>query len=152
MLFGGGSVLGGLVIAVWGGFRNRVLTLAATSVLFGLLTFAMGFASWFWFFLMLLFLTGLLMPFFGSSSMVLLQERVEQDIQGRVFSFVNLVMVASMPLGTFLFGPLADIMKIEWLMIGTGALMTALGVWVWFDKHLQTVHSQSTPHDERGAT
>ncbi|HEX2986734.1 MAG TPA: MFS transporter, partial [Chloroflexota bacterium] len=42
MLFGGGAVLGGAIIAAWGGFKNRMHSVALASVTFGVLTAALG--------------------------------------------------------------------------------------------------------------
>lgn len=137
MLFSGGMTVGGLVVAVWGGFRNRVLTLMVSCAALGLLTLAVGLtAAWFWVLLALMALTGLILPFYNTASMVLLQQRVPADMQGRVFSFVSLVTVAAMPIGTFLFGPLADWLSVQTLLIVTGALMSVVGVLSWFDRNL----------------
>lgn len=143
MLFSLGSVLGGAVVAAWGGFKNRAATLALACALFGALTVALGFAAWFWLLLAVMLLMGLLLPFFNTACVVMLQERVEAGMQGRVFSFVNIVMTAAMPFGTFAFGPVADIVKIEALLVITGAVLAALGVWVWKDVHLRAAGNPS---------
>ncbi len=137
ILFSAGSVLGGIVVAVWGGFKSRGLTLAVTCVLGGMLTVALGFAQSFWFFLVMMFLMGLLIPFFGVAATVALQERVDAGMQGRVFGYVSIASAAAMPLGTFVFGPMADALRIETLLIGTGVMIAALGVWVRVDRNLR---------------
>ena len=40
---------------------------------------------------------------------------------------MQIVGSGCVPLGMAVFGPLADAVKIEWLLIATGILMTALG-------------------------
>ena len=137
MFFSVGMTVGGLVVAVWGGFRNRVLTLMVSCAALGVLTLAVGLtAAWFWVLGALMALTGLVLPFYNTASMVLLQQRVPGDMQGRVFSFVSLVTVAAMPVGTFLFGPLADWLSVQTLLIITGALMVVAGGISWFDRNL----------------
>ena len=54
--------------------------------------------------------------------MTLLQERVEPERQGRVFGFVGIVMAVSMPLGMIVFGPLADVVSVELLLVVAGVL------------------------------
>jgi DHA3 family macrolide efflux protein-like MFS transporter len=61
-------------------------------------------------------------PFFSTPSMTLLQETVEPERQGRVFGFVGIVMALAMPIGMVIFGPLADLVPIEWLLVGSGVL------------------------------
>jgi DHA3 family macrolide efflux protein-like MFS transporter len=41
-----------------------------------------------------------------------------------------------MPLGMLVFGPLADIVKIEWLLVGTGILLFILSFFLIFNKAL----------------
>lgn len=77
------------------------------------------------------------MPMISSPSMVLLQEHVEPLKQGRVFSLVQIVGSGCVPLGMAVFGPLADAVKIEWLLIATGILMTALGFAILRDRNLK---------------
>ena len=59
----------------------------------------------------------------------MLQETVEPETQGRVFEFVGMVMALSMPFGMAVFGPLADLMTVESLLIWAGvALLLAVGL------------------------
>lgn len=136
MLFGGGAVLGGIIISAWGGFRNRMHTLVLADVMFGLLTAALGLAGVFWVYLAIIFVTGIFMPFFNSPSTVLLQEKVPQDVQGRVFSLVGIVFSASIPVGMVVFGPIADLVRVELLLIVTGVLITLMALFMLKDKQL----------------
>ena len=122
MAFSGGAVAGGLLIAVWGGFRNRIHTIVLAGVVFGGLTVVLGLATNFIWYLAVMAIVGISMPFFNSPSIVLLQEKVQPEMQGRVFSFVQIVASAAMPLGMLLFGPLADLPGgVRILLITTGA-------------------------------
>lgn len=136
MAFSIGSIVGGGIMALWGGFANKGHTLAVSSVAFGVLTVALGYAPSFWIYLAVMVVTGLFMPFFNTASTVMLQEQVEADMQGRVFSFVQIVAAASMPAGMAAFGPLADRMDISLLLIGTGAVLTLQGITIFFDRSL----------------
>lgn len=67
------------------------------------------------------------MPFFNTPSAVLLQEKVEPDYLGRVFGVLGMISSSMMPLGMLIFGPLADVVEIEWLLRLTGLLMFIQG-------------------------
>lgn len=145
MLFSIGSIVGGVVIASWGGFRNRLRTIGLFSALFGLLTAVLGIPMNFWTYLFFMLLVGTCMPFISSPSMVLLQETTDPDKQGRVFSLVQIIMTAAVPLGMAVFGPLADIWSVELLLIITGVMMAVIGAFVLFNKKYR-------PYGIRGET
>jgi DHA3 family macrolide efflux protein-like MFS transporter len=111
-----------VLIAVWGGLKNKVVMILAASVLFGVLTRALGLSTNMWVFFAFMLLVGLAVPFFSTPSTTLLQERVEPEYQGRVFGFVGVVMATAMPIGMLVFGPLADVVPVQWVLIGAGIL------------------------------
>jgi DHA3 family macrolide efflux protein-like MFS transporter len=123
LAFSVGMVLGGVIIAVWGGTKNRVIMIVASSALFGVLAIAMGLSTNLYVFFGFMAILGLAVPFFSTPSMTLLQETVEPERQGRVFGFVGIVMAVAMPLGMVVFGPLADAISVELILIGTGVIM-----------------------------
>lgn len=121
-----GMVLGGIVIASWGGMKNRVTMIALFSASFGVIAVAMGFTTNLIVFFALMFVVGLAVPMFSTPTMTLLQEKVEPEFQGRVFGFVNIAMAVGMPIGMVVFGPLADVIAVETLLIISGVLMVAV--------------------------
>ncbi len=118
-----GMMAGGIIMASWGGFQNKVHTMVLSSLLIGSCTFALGIIPNFWVYLFFMGLIGLAMPMFNTPSMVLLQQKVEPDFLGRVFGIMGMISSIMMPLGMLVFGPISDIIKIEWLLIGTGILL-----------------------------
>lgn len=122
LAFSIGMLGGGVLIAVWGGLKNKVVMILAASVLFGVLTLALGLSTNMWVFFAFMLLVGLAVPFFSTPSTTLLQERVEPEYQGRVFGFVGVVMATAMPVGMLVFGPLADVVPVQWVLIGAGIL------------------------------
>jgi len=46
---------------------------------------------------------------------------------GRVFGVFGMISSSMMPLGMLLFGPLADIIRIEYMLIATGLLLFIQG-------------------------
>lgn len=121
-----GMMVGGGIIASWGGFPNKVKTMAFASLIMGACTFALGMSPMFWIYLIFMGVFGVAMPIFNTPTTVLLQEKIEEDYLGRVFGVMGMISTSMMPIGMLIFGPIADIIKIEWLLIGTGVLMIIL--------------------------
>jgi len=126
MFWSGGAVLGGVVISFWGGFKNKLSTMALSTAAFGITIALMGVAKDFWLYLVIILLSGIFMPIFSTAETVLIQENVEENMMGRVFSIVQIIITAAMPLGMLVFGPLGDMIPIEYLLIGTGICMALL--------------------------
>ncbi|GAA1984652.1 MFS transporter [Microbacterium pumilum] len=127
-----GMVLGGIVVASLFAKRSRIAMIVVSSLVFGVLSIGLGLSPNVWVFLGFMFLLGLSVPFFSTSSMTLLQETVEPERQGRVFGFVGIVMAVAMPLGMVVFGPLADAVPIELLLVAAGILtFVVIGLAVW---------------------
>jgi DHA3 family macrolide efflux protein-like MFS transporter len=121
-----GMLIGGIVIATWGGFQNKVYSMSFAAFMMAGCTLLLGFSIPFWSYLAVMGLFGLSMPIFGTPAMVMLQERVDPDYLGRVLSVMTMISSSLMPLGMLFFGPLADVLNIEWLLIGTGIAMVLL--------------------------
>lgn len=118
-----GMMLGGIIMASWGGFKNKIHTMTLSSFITGVCTFLLGIVPNFWVYLFIMVVVGITIPFFNTPSTVLLQEKVEPDFLGRVFGVLGMISSSMMPLGMLVFGPISDVIKIEWLLIGTGLLM-----------------------------
>lgn len=122
-----GMMIGGGFMASWGGFKNKIHTMTLAALVMGACTFALGITPNFWIYLVFMGVVGVAMPIFNTPSTVLLQEKVEGDYLGRVFGVLGMISTSMMPLGMLIFGPIADIIDIEWLLIGTGLLMFIQG-------------------------
>lgn len=134
--FSVGMMAGGMLMASWGGFKNKVQTMTLACLVFGACTFALGVVPSFWLYLVFMVIAGISMPIFNVPSMVLLQEKVEGDYLGRVFGVLSMISSVMMPLAMLVFGPVADIIKIEWLLAGTGILLFIQGFFLIGDKVL----------------
>ncbi|MCQ2010937.1 MAG: MFS transporter [Sporolactobacillus sp.] len=127
--FSVGMMSGGGIIASWGGFQNKVKTMTFSAILMGFCTFALGaFVFNFWVYLAFMALFGVAMPILNTPTTVLLQEKVEEDYLGRVFGVMGMISTSMMPIGMLIFGPIADLIRIEWLLLGTGAIMLMLAL------------------------
>jgi DHA3 family macrolide efflux protein-like MFS transporter len=126
--FAVGMMLGGGLIAIWGGFKNRVYTLVLSSLVFGVCSIALGIVGVFWLYLIVMFIAGIVMPLFNTPATVLLQEKVEENYLGRVFGVMGMISTSVMPLSMLVFGPMADYVRIEWMLLISGLVMIAMSV------------------------
>ncbi|WP_286909389.1 MFS transporter [Clostridium sp. UBA1652] len=131
-----GMILGGIIMASWGGFKNRVYSMAFSSFVSAGCTIALGIVPSFYIYLMFMGIFGIVMPMFNTPSTVLLQEKVEPDYLGRVFGVFGMISSSMMPLGMLVFGPIADMIKIEYLLIGTGTFLFILSFFLIKNKAL----------------
>ncbi len=104
-----GGVSGGLLLAAWGGPKNRVrgmmlgivgMCLSAQIVM----ALARGVLAW----CVAILLGALLMPTVNATMQAIIQTKVPKDRQGRVFGAVLFVSQVSVPLAMVFAGPLAD--------------------------------------------
>jgi DHA3 family macrolide efflux protein-like MFS transporter len=134
-----GMVCGGLVLAMWGGFKNRATTMGLSVTVMGFGTFALGIAVPFWSYAAIMLGIGLFLPMFTTTATVFLQERVKPDYLGRVFGVLTMLSTSIMPMAMLVFGPLADAIAIKWLMLISGVGMALLGVFLLTDRKLHTL-------------
>lgn len=126
VVFSGGMMIGGIFIGMWGGFRNKIHMMLLSSAVMAACTIALGLPIHFALYCTFMGITGIALAFFNTPSAVYIQERVPSDYLGRVFSISTMLFTSMMPIGMLLFGPLAEIIRIEWLLIATGIGMLAL--------------------------
>ncbi len=148
VVFSAGMLAGGGIYSAWGGFRNRIRTMAAAALGMGLCTIGLGLAPGFWIYLVPMGLFGILMPAYHASAAVQLQEHVEVEYQGRVFGVQTMLMTSVMPLGMMAFGPLAEVVPIEILLLVTGAGMVILGLRVMQSRRLLAAGEPPAPTPE----
>ncbi|GIP03524.1 MFS transporter [Paenibacillus lautus] len=134
--FSVGMMAGGGIIASWGGFNNKVYTMAIASFVMAVSTFALGIVPVFWIYLAIMAVFGVAMPIFNTPTTVMLQEKVDENYLGRIFGVFGMISTSMMPIGMLIFGPLADVVKIEWLLVGTGLFMLVLTVFFMRNKRL----------------
>ena len=127
-----GMVLGGILLGTWGGFKQRTKTLVFGLVCFGTFSLVLGFTYTFWLFAVMMFLMSFFIPVVQTATTTMLQEHVPAEKQGRIFGLLGAMYSGFMPLGAAIFGPLADVIKIQWLVIGCGVSLVILGLLRFF--------------------
>ena len=140
-----GSLAGGIALAAWGGFQNRICTVAMGCAVFGLSTLLMGFLPPIWLYLAVILVAGLTMPTFQSPVMVLMQEKIEGHMLGRIFSLMQIVSTLVMMVSTAVTGSISDRVPIERLMIFSGTLLMLLGGVFILDKRFLKEGLPKTP-------
>jgi MFS transporter, DHA3 family, macrolide efflux protein len=123
-----GMMLGGILMTSWGGFKNKIHTMTLSNLIIGISTVALGIIPVFWIYLFLMGLIGVVLPVFNTPFTVLMQQKVETDFLGRVFGVLGMIASSMMPLAMLVYGPIADLIDIELLLIGTGLLIFVLGI------------------------
>jgi len=127
MMFGVGGVVGGLIIAAWGGLKQRI-----HGVLFGMIlasvlgqaVIGIGQSLWVWCvgaFFMVFFI-----PLINGSNQAIWQAKIPPDIQGKVFATRRLIAQISAPIAMILGGRLADTV-FEPAMTSGGAMAKLFG-------------------------
>jgi len=136
MGFSIGMTLGGILIAWWGGFRNKTHSMAFAFFIFGWCTVALGIVPVFWIYVTVMAILGIVIPIFNTPAIVLLQQKVEDAFLGRIFSVNTMISSTLMPLTMLVYGPMADVIPIEWMLWATGALVAVLSLFMVRNKAL----------------
>ncbi|MCA1606083.1 MAG: MFS transporter [Acidobacteria bacterium] len=121
-----GTLIGSLVMSVWGGPQRRIDAVFSVMLLGGLCILiagsgpsilVVGIAAF-------LFFAGT--PILNACTQVIFQEKVAPYIQGRIFALRGAITGASLPLAYLVAGPLADYV-FEPLMVPDGPLAGSVG-------------------------
>ena len=123
-LFGVGTIVGGVILSAWGGFKRRILTSLSGMAGAGIGILLMGFApaDVFYLFLAGAFIFGFMMVFGNGPVAAIYQACVEPDMQGRVFSLLEAGGTAMMPLGLLIAGPASEYTGIRFWFILAGTV------------------------------
>lgn len=134
--FASGMMIGGFSIAAWEGLENRIHTMALSLVLMGLASIVLSLTNLFWVYLISMFIIGLSLPYYNSPAYVMIQEKVDNEYLGRVFSVMGMISSSMMPIGMLVFGPLADFIDIDNIIIFAGVMMIIITFSLLFNKSL----------------
>jgi DHA3 family macrolide efflux protein-like MFS transporter len=128
--WGLGVVLGGLLLGVWGGFKNKMLTSLLGLLGMGVGATLVGLSPVTAFVLALgaMLLTGLMNPITNGPLNAIFQSEVSPEMQGRVFSVVGSACSAMAPIGMAIAGPAADTIGVHGWFILAGVSCIAMAV------------------------
>ena len=152
LAFSVGMLVGGVAVSTVLAKRSRIRMIVLASFGFGVFSLGLGLAPELWVFYALMFLFGSMIPIFSAPFMTLVQEAVPPEKQGRVFSYVTIVMALSFPLGMVAFGPIADAGGVRALLVGTGVLaLVVTGVAVLVPSGRSAMRAAGAPPAEAAA-
>jgi DHA3 family macrolide efflux protein-like MFS transporter len=134
--FAGGMMLGGILVGIWS-FRNKIYSIGMATCVLGVMTILLGQWTDFIPYLACMGICGIFWAYYNAPNMTLLQEKVSPDYLGRVLSVFTMLGSVAMPFGMLFFGPLGDIININYIMIGTGTVMLFLGMVFFVSKILR---------------
>jgi len=125
-----GMVAGGLLLSVWGGFRNAALTdlLGVVGQGLGLMAVGLSPDGALWAVIVGMLLTGVTNVMTNGPLNALLQRVVEPRMHGRVFTVVSSGCGAMAPLGLAIAGPITDTIGLRPWYIATGFVLAAVGL------------------------
>ena len=132
-----GMVAGGILMSIWGGFKNRVTTMSVGLIAFGSLAIGMGLSKQFALYLTLMIIYGVAITMVQTATTTLIQEKAEMSMQGRVFGLLGAMYSGFLPVGMAIFGPMADEISLQWIMIGSGIALIALSIFVGTNKEMR---------------
>jgi DHA3 family macrolide efflux protein-like MFS transporter len=131
------TVLGGVILGVWGGSSRRVVAAVSSLAISGLATTIIGLAPllvgpqpWNQYELTLgmVSVVGFLSALVNGCLMAVFQATIPPVMQGRVFSLISSGAGAMMPIGYTLAGPLADAFGVQFWFILSGVVTFATGL------------------------
>lgn len=135
-IFGTGMLLGSIVITIWGGFKNRLVTFFLCYIAIGLGTVGLGLPFNFIFYIGLWGFVGFFISLSNPLMVGLIQEKVDPKYIGRVFSVFGLINTISLPLGMLIFGPLSDVFDISLIILLSGVGMGIIAMVPLFNRTL----------------
>ncbi len=103
-----GSIAGGILMSVWGGFKRRVYGVMLGWAAMGVGVIALGIAQTLPYWIGASIFFNLFGPLINASNQAIWQSKVHADIQGRVFSARRLIAWITTPISPIIGGTLAD--------------------------------------------
>lgn len=128
VVFSVGFLFGSLLLAKWGGKKNRVYTIIGSFLLMSFSLFISGILppSSFHVFVICSWLMGVSGPFYWGTYTPLLQSNFEAKYLGRVLSLSSSIRLLSGPIGLAVSGALAEKYGVEkWFLIAGGLVLLA---------------------------
>jgi DHA3 family macrolide efflux protein-like MFS transporter len=125
---GAGFLAGGVLLATWGGFRRRIVTVLLGISVLGLALAVLGAlpTSAFGGVVGAVFAAGIVAPMAVGSFQAIQQAVVPPELQGRVFSLARSGMDAMSPIGLAVAGPVADAFGLQRWYLLSGVVMVLM--------------------------
>lgn len=128
--FSVGMLAGSILLGVWGGTKNKIVTMAGAIFVLGTMLVGISLLSptAFVAFVVLSFLGAFSAPFFNSLFMVLIQQRVEGEYLGRVMGISGAIMSLASPIGLAVTALWGDLLPLPTWFFLSGLVVLVCGV------------------------
>lgn len=130
IVFAAGMLSGSIILGIWGGFKNRGISIIMSLMLMGIALTTAGLlqTNGFFVFIICSGLMGFSSPFYNGVQTALIQEKIQPEYLGRVFGLFGSIVSLAMPVGLIVSGIFADIIGVNtWFMLsGFGIIGLAL--------------------------
>ena len=125
-----GMALGGVLMGMWGGFKSRFKTFAFGLLILSIMTIGMGITPYFVLYLAMMFVYSIALTIIQTSTITIIQENAQESMIGRVFGLMGAMYSGFLPVGMAVFGPLADVLPLQWVMVGSGIALVLVTVYL----------------------
>jgi DHA3 family macrolide efflux protein-like MFS transporter len=128
-VFGAGMIAGGILLGSWGGFSHRIATVLAGFMGLGAAVLVLGMAPPEPLIIAAaaLLTVGLMVPFCNGPIYAILQATIEPAFQGRVFSLLGSLALATAPFGLLLAAPIASFAGVRAWFLAGGVICLGMG-------------------------
>ena len=125
-----GMALGGVLMSVWGGFKSRLKTFVLGLFVLSIMTIGMGVSPYFILYLVLMFIYSIALTIIQTATTTIIQENAQESMLGRVFGLMGAMYSGFLPVGMAIFGPLADMISLQLIMVGSGIALILVTVYL----------------------
>ena len=125
-----GMALGGVLMGMWGGFKSRFKTFAFGLLILSIMTIGMGITPYFVLYLAMMFVYSIALTIIQTATTTIIQENAQESMIGRVFGLMGAMYSGFIPVGMAVFGPLADVLPLQWVMVGSGIALVLVTVYL----------------------
>ena len=125
-----GMALGGVLMGMWGGFKSRFKTFAFGLLILSIMTIGMGITPYFVLYLAMMFVYSIALTIIQTATTTIIQENAQDSMIGRVFGLMGAMYSGFLPVGMAVFGPLADVLPLQWVMVGSGIALVLVTVYL----------------------
>lgn len=125
-----GMTLGGVLMGLWGGFKSRLRTFSVGLVILSIMTIGMGVSPYFIIYLLMMFVYSIAITMIQTAATTIIQEKVENSMVGRVFGLMGAMYSGFLPVGMIVFGPLADVIPLQWIIVGSGIALALVTIYL----------------------
>lgn len=141
-----------LLISKWG-----VIALGSIMGAISLpLMFSMSYLTIFIYYVILMFGFGAMIIVINTPLQVMMQKMIDDDFKGRVFSILETMAMALMPLGMILFGFLYDVLPGQYILLASSALLIGVVLFMIRPSVIRKAHPalsvNKTVHISQGTT